>query len=72
MKQGELDEMRGITLASNKGRRLQPLSKMRNKHLLRVGNDSMVLNPTGQLISVGIREIGIVTSTERIAYRGAA
>jgi len=58
--------MKGIILAGGKGTRLFPLTKVTNKHLLPVGNEPMIYNPIKQLISVGIKEILIVTSTEHM------
>jgi len=56
--------MKGIILAGGKGTRLFPLTKITNKHLLPVGKEPMIFNPTKQLISSGIKEILIVTSKE--------
>lgn len=58
--------MRGIILAGGKGTRLYPLTKVTNKHLLPVGKEPMIYNPIKQLISAGIREILIITSTEHM------
>ena len=55
--------MKGIILAGGKGTRLSPLTTVTNKHLLPVGKEPMIYNPIRQLISCGIREILIVTST---------
>ena len=58
--------MRGIILAGGKGTRLYPLTKVTNKHLLPVGKEPMIFNPIKQLVSAGIEEILIVTSTEHM------
>ncbi|WP_010676906.1 sugar phosphate nucleotidyltransferase [Bacillus timonensis] len=58
--------MKGIILAGGKGTRLYPLTKVTNKHLLPVGKEPMIFNPIKQLISVGITEILIVTSTQHM------
>lgn len=58
--------MRGIILAGGKGTRLYPLTKVTNKHLLPVGCEPMIFNPIRQLISAGIKEILVVTSTEHM------
>ena len=55
--------MKGIILAGGKGTRLYPLTKVTNKHLLPVGKEPMIFNPIKQLVSSGIKEILIVTST---------
>lgn len=58
--------MKGIILAGGKGQRLYPLTKVTNKHLLPVGSEPMIFNPINQLISCGIKDILIVTSTEHM------
>ena len=58
--------MKGIILAGGKGTRLYPLTKVTNKHLLPVGKEPMIFNPIRQLVSAGIKEILIVTSTEHM------
>ena len=55
--------MKGVILAGGKGVRLYPLTKVTNKHLLPVGREPMILNPIKQLVSAGITEILVVTST---------
>jgi glucose-1-phosphate thymidylyltransferase len=58
--------MKGIILAGGKGTRLYPLTKVTNKHLLPVGKEPMIFNPIKQLVSTGIKEILVVTSTEHM------
>jgi glucose-1-phosphate thymidylyltransferase len=58
--------MRGIILAGGIGTRLYPLTKVTNKHLLPVGREPMIFNPIKQLVSAGIKEILVVTSTEHM------
>jgi glucose-1-phosphate thymidylyltransferase len=58
--------MKGIILAGGKGTRLHPLTKVTNKHLLPVGKEPMIFNPVKQLVSAGIEEILVVTSTEHM------
>lgn len=58
--------MKGIILAGGKGTRLYPLTKVTNKHLLPVGTEPMIFNPIKQLVSAGVAEILIVTSTEHM------
>ena len=58
--------MRGIILAGGKGERLYPLTKVTNKHLLPVGSEPMIFNPIKQLVSAGIKEILVVTSTQHM------
>lgn len=58
--------MKGIILAGGKGTRLYPLTKVTNKHLLPVGKEPMIFNPIKQLISSGITDILVVTSTQHM------
>ncbi len=58
--------MKGIILAGGKGTRLYPLTKVTNKHLLPVGKEPMIFHPIRQLVSAGISQILIVTSTDHM------
>jgi glucose-1-phosphate thymidylyltransferase len=58
--------MKGVILAGGTGTRLFPLTKVTNKHLLPVGNEPMIFNPIKQLISAGITDILIITSTSHM------
>ena len=58
--------MRGIILSGGTGTRLRPLTTATNKHLLPVGREPMIFNPVKQLVSAGIKEILVVTSTEHM------
>lgn len=60
------DIMKGIILAGGKGTRLYPLTKVTNKHLLPVGKEPMIFHPIKQLVSAGISQILIVTSTDHM------
>lgn len=53
--------MKGIVLAGGFGRRLEPLTRVTNKHLLPVYDRPMVYYPIQQLVAAGIDEIMIVT-----------
>jgi glucose-1-phosphate thymidylyltransferase len=53
--------MKGIVLAGGLGSRLQPLTKITNKHLLPVYNQPMVYYPIRTLVDAGITQILIVT-----------
>lgn len=53
--------MKGVILAGGKGTRLDPLTKVVNKHLLPVGKEPMIYNSIRQLISAGIEEMMIIT-----------
>lgn len=58
--------MKGVILAGGLGTRLHPLTKATNKHLLPVGREPMVYHPIRQLVSAGITEILVVTSTDHM------
>ncbi|MGD9014838.1 MAG: sugar phosphate nucleotidyltransferase, partial [Candidatus Omnitrophota bacterium] len=53
--------MKGIILAGGLGRRLEPLTRITNKHLLPVYNKPMIYYPIQTLVDAGIRDIMIVT-----------
>ena len=53
--------MKGIILAGGLGKRLHPLTKITNKHLLPVYNKPMIYYPLQTLIQAGIKDILIVT-----------
>jgi len=53
--------MKGVVLAGGLGRRLFPLTKVTNKHLLPVYNEPMIYYPIKTLVNAGIEEILIVT-----------
>ena len=58
--------MKGVILAGGKGTRLYPLTKVTNKHLLPVGKEPMMFHPIKQLVSTGLKQILVVTSTEHM------
>lgn len=53
--------MKGLVLAGGLGTRLQPLTKITNKHLLPLYNRPMIFYPLQTLINAGIKDIMIVT-----------
>jgi glucose-1-phosphate thymidylyltransferase len=53
--------VRGIILAGGLGKRLYPLTKITNKHLLPVYCKPMIYYPLHTLVSAGIKDILIVT-----------
>lgn len=58
--------LKGVVLAGGTGSRLNPLTKVTNKHLLPVGQKPMIYYPIEKLISAGIDEILIVTGVEHM------
>ena len=56
--------MKGIILAGGTGSRLNPLTKVTNKHLLPVYNHPMIYYPIDTLIRAGIENITIVTGKD--------
>ncbi|OGW78214.1 MAG: spore coat protein [Omnitrophica bacterium RIFCSPHIGHO2_02_FULL_46_20] len=53
--------MKGVILAGGLGKRLYPLTRVSNKHLLPVYNKPMVYYPIQTLVDAGLAEILIVT-----------
>ena len=53
--------MRGVVLAGGSGSRLNPLTRVTNKHLLPVYDKPMVYYPIQTLVNAGIEEILLVT-----------
>jgi len=53
--------MKGVILAGGLGTRLDPLTRVTNKHLLPVYNQPMIYYPIKTLVGAGIKEILIVT-----------
>jgi len=53
--------MKGVILAGGLGKRLEPLTRITNKHLLPVYNKPMIYYPIRTLVDAGIRDIMIVT-----------
>jgi glucose-1-phosphate thymidylyltransferase len=53
--------MKGVILAGGLGTRLDPLTRVTNKHLLPVYDRPMVLFPLSRFVEAGIREVLVVT-----------
>src|SRR3990167_9289430 len=53
--------MKGIVLAGGLGKRLEPLTRITNKHLLPVYDRPMIFYPIQTLIESGIKDILLVT-----------
>lgn len=58
--------MKGVILCGGAGARLDPLTKVTNKHLLPVFNKPMIYYPLKTLIDSGIKDILIVTGGESV------
>ena len=56
-----MNDLKGIILAGGLGRRLGPLTKITNKHLLPVYDRPMIYYPLTSLVQAGIKDIMIVT-----------
>src|SRR5271169_4027998 len=62
MSPGEIEgKMKGVVLAGGTGSRLNPLTRVTNKHLLPVYDKPMVYYPIQTLVNAGINEILLVT-----------
>ena len=59
-------KIRGVVLAGGTGSRLNPLTKVTNKHLLPVGQKPMIFYPVQKMVQAGINDILIVTGIEHI------
>ncbi|MFH2055004.1 MAG: sugar phosphate nucleotidyltransferase, partial [bacterium] len=57
----DLTEIKGVVLAGGLGKRLDPLTRVTNKHLLPVYDRPMVFYPIQTLVAAGIRDIMVVT-----------
>jgi len=53
--------MKGVVLAGGLGTRLQPLTKITNKHLLPIYKKPMIFYPINMLVEAGITDIMLVT-----------
>jgi glucose-1-phosphate thymidylyltransferase len=60
--------IRGVVLAGGTGRRLLPLTRVTNKHLLPVGREPMIFHPVRKLVEAGLREILVVTGVEHMGH----
>ena len=53
--------MKGVVLAGGTGSRLDPLTRVTNKHLLPIYDKPMIYYPIQTLVSAGVHEILLVT-----------
>src|ERR671939_325312 len=58
--------MKGVILAGGTGSRLDPLTRVTNKHLLPVGNKPMIQWAVDALAEAGVRDLLLVTGTDHI------
>jgi len=56
-----MSDLKGVVLAGGLGKRLQPLTKITNKHLLPVYDRPMIYYPIQLLVDAGIDDILVVT-----------
>ncbi len=56
-----MNDLKGVILAGGLGKRLWPLTKITNKHLLPVYDKPMIYHPIKLLVEAGIKDILIVT-----------
>ena len=61
-----IETIKGVILAGGTASRLQPLTKVTNKHLLPVGRKPMIYYSIEKLINAGIEDILIVTGLEHM------
>ena len=57
----DISGLKGVILAGGLGKRLEPLTRITNKHLLPIYNKPMVYYPLETLVEAGIKDIMIVT-----------
>ncbi len=56
-----MSDMKGVILAGGLGKRLEPLTRITNKHLLPIYSKPMIYYPLEMLVEAGIRDILLVT-----------
>ncbi len=61
-----MSQLKGVILAGGTASRLNPLTKVTNKHLLPVGRVPMIYHPIKKLKDVGIEHILIVTGVNHM------
>jgi glucose-1-phosphate thymidylyltransferase len=61
------EKMKGVILAGGKGTRLEPFTRIINKHLLPVGSFPMIYWPIKKLKQAGITDILIITNKQHLS-----
>jgi len=59
--------MKGVILAGGTGSRLDPLTRVTNKHLLPIGDKPMVQWAADALVEAGVRDLLLVTGVDHVA-----
>ena len=62
-------KVKAIIAAGGKGTRLYPLTFTSNKHLIPIANKPLLLYPFEDIVSLGIKEIGIVVNDTKPAIK---
>ena len=62
-------KLKALIAAGGKGIRLRPLTFTVNKHLLPIANKPLIFYPLESLLSLGIKEVGIVVNESRQAIQ---
>ncbi len=63
-----MSKIKGIILAGGKGSRLDPLTRVTNKHLLPIYNRPMINYPINTLVRAGVKDIMIVAGDEYVGH----
>ena len=58
--------VKGVVLAGGTGSRLDPLTRVTNKHLLAVGDKPMVQWAVDFLVEAGVRDLILVTGSDHV------
>lgn len=58
--------MKGVILAGGKGSRLQPTTRVVNKHVIPIYDQPMIYSPLNTLINAGVDEILVISNAEHI------
>ena len=58
--------MKGVILAGGTGSRLDPLTRVTNKHLLPIGEQPMVQWAVNALVNAGVRDLLLVTGADHV------